>query len=75
MRSASSSSKSEVLEKSCSLLPQTEAVLLCDYSQYLTEEIHIRYGSLPAVLHQSWLNSQVMLLFFAENTVFIVVEW
>lgn len=69
MCSATSSYKSESLEKSCSLLPQRVAVLFCDYSQHLTGEIHISCDSLPAALHQSWLNSQVMLLFFAGNIV------
>lgn len=46
MCSASSSYKSESLEKSCSLLPQRVAVLFCDYSQHLTGEIHISCDSL-----------------------------
>lgn len=68
--SVSSSSKAEGLEKSCSLLPQTEAVLFCDYSCSSLEEPAYTESALPAALHQSWLSSWVMLPFFTENIIF-----
>lgn len=75
MCSASSSSKSESLEKSCSLLPQTVAVLFCDYSQHLTGEIHIHCDSLPAALHQSGSTHRLCFSSLLGILPSILVEW